>query len=105
MRRGDAGLEADQLGDACHSYLGAAEYYWLALRETELASAERCRIEDAHVSAFRAAVPLLPHRTTPFDLDVEGVAVRGYLFMPTAVAKAAPTIIWPVEGEATVAST
>jgi hypothetical protein len=101
MRRGDAALESDHLAAACHSYLVASQYYWLALSETGLRMAERRRLEDAHVGAFRTAVPSLPHATTPFVLDVDDVEVAGYLFMPIGRVNASVTVLWPAGSCAT----
>lgn len=104
MRRGDAALEADQLAPACADYLSATEFYWLALRGTHLPQAERRGLEDAHVGAFRAAIPLLPHVTTPFCFEVDGVAIAGYLFAPPSALTTSPTVIWTVDPDTTVES-
>jgi hypothetical protein len=104
MRRGDAELEADNFTDACRSYLMASQYYWLALSETGLGMAERRRLEDAHVGAFRTALPSLPHPTTPFMLDIDDGEVAGYLFMPAGRASASLTVLWPVGGCTTAES-
>ena len=104
MRRGDAELDADNFTAACRNYLMASQYYWLALSGTTLGVAERRRLEDAHVGAFRTALPSLPHATTPFALDVDNVEVAGYLFMPAGRVNASVTVLWPVGGCATAES-
>ena len=104
MRRGDAELESDNFTDACRSYLMASRYYWLALFETTLRMTERRRLEDAHVGAFRTALPSLPHATTPFALDAGDLEVAGYLFMPAGRVNASVTVLWPVGGSATAES-
>lgn len=104
MRRGDAELESDHFVDACRSYLMASQYYWLALSDTGLGMAERRRLEDAHVGAFRTALPSLPHATTPFVLDLDDARVCGYLFMPAGRASASLTVLWPVASCATAES-
>jgi len=104
MRRGDAELESDHFADACRSYLMASQYYWLALSETGLGMAERRRLEDAHVGAFRTALPSLPHATTPFVLEADDAAIAGYLFMPAGRRRAALTVLWPVGSGATAES-
>lgn len=104
MHRGDAELEADNFTDACRSYLMASQYYWLALSGTTLGVAERRRLEDAHVGAFRTALPSLPHAATPFAFDIDDVEVAGYLFMPAGRVNASLTVLWPVGGCATAES-
>ena len=104
MRRGDAELESDNFTDACRSYLMASQYYWLALSGTTLGIAERRRLEDAHVGAFRTALPSLPHATTPFALDIDNAEVAGYLFMPAGQVNASVTVLWPVSSCATAES-
>jgi hypothetical protein len=104
MRRGDAELESDDFADACRSYLMASQYYWLALSGTALGMAERRRLEDAHVGAFRTALPSLPHATTAFALDVDDGEVAGYLFMPAGRVNASVTVLWPVGDCATAES-
>jgi hypothetical protein len=104
MRRGDTELELDNLTDACRSYLMASQYYWLALSGTTLCAAERRRLEDAHVGAFRTALPSLPHAATPFALHLDDLDVAGYLFMPADRASASVTVLWPVGGCATAES-
>ncbi len=104
MRRGDAELESDNFANACRSYLMASQYYWLALSGTTPSMAERRRLEDAHVGAFRTALPSLPHVTTPFALDVGDGEVTGYLFMPSGGVNIAVTVLWPVDGCATAES-
>jgi len=104
MHRGDAELESDNFSDACRSYLMASQYYWLALYGATLGMAERRRLEDAHVGAFRTALPSLPHVTTPFALHVDDLEVAGYLFMPADRADASVTVLWPVGGCATAES-
>lgn len=102
MRHADSELEADRFAEACRAYLTAAEHYWLALSASTRAIAERRRLHDAQVSAFRAAIPLLPHPTTPFALAIDGESVAGYLFLPTERRSGLPTVTWRVEPPVTV---
>lgn len=80
IKEGDEHLGDDRLVAARDCYLRAAEYYRLALGGTEQATAEHRSWSDGQVSAFRAAMPLLPHPATPFALGVGSVQVAGYLF-------------------------
>lgn len=104
MHRGDLELEDGHFDEACRSFLAATDYYWLALNGSCLREAERRAVKEAQISAFRSAVPLLPHLTTPFELVVEGVRVTGYLFLPAGSRGPCPAVIWPVEPDATVES-
>lgn len=101
IRRADAFLEADNLTDAGRGYLLASQCYWLALSSTTLGMPERRRLEDAHVGAFRAALPSLPHAATPFALHLGDLDAAGYLFMPADRVRPSVTVVWPVGGCAT----
>lgn len=91
---GDGHLGEDRLFDARDCYLRAAEYYRLALRGAEPGTAEHRSWNDAQVSAFRAALPLLPHPATPFAITVDSRSVVGYLFR-SAVAAHPVTVVCP----------
>jgi hypothetical protein len=104
VRSADRALEADGFGDACQGYLAAAEHYWLALSAETSSLPERRALEDAHESAFRSALPLLPSPTVAIALQVADVSVSGYLFMPAGGVSLSPAVIWPVDATATVAS-
>lgn len=104
LRRADADLERDHFAEAGRLYLVAAQRYWLALSEAPLDVSARRRLENAHVDAFRAALPSLPYATTPLALLVDEVAVSGYLFLPAGPASAVATVLWPVAAGATAES-
>lgn len=102
---GDLELGLDRLTEACRCYLQAADYFQLALRAARSDSAEHRAWSDAQISAFRAAMPLLPHPVTAFSLDVSGELFAGYLFRPDSSATTArPVVLYPVEGDAAVES-
>jgi hypothetical protein len=101
MRRADAELESDEFGAACRSYVTAAEYYWLALSDRTLQQSDRRALQDAQVSAFQAAVPMLAHPTTRFELRVRGLAVAGYLSLPAGSTTTVPVVLWRVQPPAT----
>ena len=103
LTRADGELEADRFNPAGHAYLTAAEYYWLALCEPTLTLGERRALEEAHVSAFRTAVPLLPYAGSPFTLEHDGAEVHGYLFLPAGTPSCA--VAWNVPAGGTVEST
>lgn len=104
MSRADGELEARQFSRACDSYLAATEFYWLALSRTSRRVPEHRLLADAHVSAFRTAVPLLCHPATPFDLTVGKSRATGYLFRPVGGTALCRPVVWPVQSEATAES-
>lgn len=104
MHRGDDELEAQRLNRACESYLVATDYYGLALSRSNHSVPEGRVLADAHMSAFRTAMPLLPHRAASFELEVEDTRVTGYLFQPTCGADPCRPVVWSVERGATAES-
>jgi hypothetical protein len=104
MSRGDGELEAQQFSRACDSYLAATDHYWLALSRANCHVPERRVLANAHVSAFRAALPLLSHPAAPFDLEVDQARVTGYVFRPRPGADLVRPAIWAVGRDATAES-
>lgn len=96
MSRGDGELEGRQFSRACDSYLAATDHYWLALSRANRHVPERRVLADAHVSAFRAALPLLSHPAAPFDLNIDQDRVTGYVFCPSPGADLFRPVIWAV---------
>ena len=104
VRRADCELDGGNFDLACRSYLTAAEHYWLALSAATTVPPEGHALRDAHVSAFRSALSLLPHPATVIELSVGAQTASGYLFMPAGGVSVRPAVIWPVEPTSTVES-
>ena len=85
LAEGDESLGRDQVISARRCYLRAAEYYRQAFffARDDLDRPELHAAYDAHVAAFRAAIPLLPYSVVPVEIDQDAVAVSGICCVPT----------------------
>jgi hypothetical protein len=81
---GDESLAAGHRVSARRCFLRVAEYH----RQAFFFSRDDLTRQDlqddyaAHVSAFRAAVPLLDHRVETMEVERDGVVANGYLLRP-----------------------
>jgi len=103
MAEGDESLGQDQNISARRCYLRAAEYYRQAFffARDDLERPELHTAYDAHVAAFRAAIPLLPYSVETVEIDQNGVAVSGYLLRPDSSDTPRPTVIAPAGYDST----
>jgi dipeptidyl aminopeptidase/acylaminoacyl peptidase len=99
----DHSLSIDDVVSARRAYLRASEYYRQAFffARTDLDDPSLHTAYSAHVNAFRAAMPLLPHPTTIVDIEHDGVVIHGYLFRPDDSGAPRPTIIAPAGYDST----
>ena len=98
-----ASHEAGDPVGARRAYLRASEYYRQAFffNRTDLDDPGLRSAYASHVSAFRAALPLLPWSAAAMDVEHDGVVVRGYLFRPDDSGTARPTVIAPAGYDST----
>ena len=103
LAEGDASMSSDSTVAARRCYLRATEYYRQAFffARDDLTRSDLLSDYHAHVSAFRAAVPLLPHEVTTMDLEHDGVAAAGYLLRPAGDSTARPTVLLPAGYDST----
>ena len=85
------------MSEARDCYLRSAEYYRLALTGTVPGTAEHRSWSDAQVSAFRAALPLLPHPGVPFAIVIDSTPVAGYLFRSAVEPSPGTVVCRPME--------
>lgn len=98
-----ASQEAGDPVGARRAYLRASEYYRQAFffARTDLDDPVLRSAYPSHVSAFRAALPLLPWSCTALDLEKDGIVVHGYLLRPDDSGAARPTVIAPAGYDST----
>ncbi len=87
---------------AC-AFLRATEYWRQAIFFIRH-DLDDARLQDGwkrHVAAFRAALPLLPNRTTIAELPFGGGTMTGYLMRPAGPPRPRPTILLPAGFDAT----
>ena len=103
---GDESVDHGSIVSARGCYLRAAEYYRQAFffARDDITRADLLDDYHAHVNAFRAAVPLLPHEVTTMDLERDGVAVTGYLLRPAGDPAPRPTVLLPAGYDSTAES-
>lgn len=94
-----AGHEASAAG----AWLRATEYWRQAIFFIRH-DLDDARLQDGwkrHVAAFRAALPLLPYRTTIAELPFGGGTMTGYLLRPAGPSRPRPTILLPAGFDST----
>lgn len=103
---GDTSLAAGRRVSARRCYLRAAEYFRQAFffARDDLTRTDLQDDYDAHVAAFRAAVPLMDHHCEPLALERDGVAVAGYLVRPAGADTPRPTVLAPAGYDSTAES-
>ncbi|GAA4938144.1 hypothetical protein EV188_101893 [Actinomycetospora succinea] len=100
---GDASLAAGHRVSARRCFLRAAEYFRQAFffNRTDIARQDLQDDYAAHVSAFRAAVPLLGHPVETMEIEQDGVVATGYLLRPDGEDTPRPTVIVPAGYDST----
>lgn len=103
---GDASLAAGHRVSARRCFLRAAEYYRQAFffNRTDITRQDLLDDHAAHVSAFRAAVPLLDHHVEAMEVERDGVVATGYLLRPAGPDVPRPTVIGPAGYDGTAES-
>jgi hypothetical protein len=106
LAEADASHEAGDVVSARRAYLRASEYYRQAFffARTDLDDPVLRSAYASHVSAFRAALPLLPWAVTVMDFEQGGIPVHGYLFRPDGTDRPRPTVIAPAGYDSTAES-
>jgi hypothetical protein len=104
--RAASSAKAGDVVGARRARLRAAEYYRQAcfFLRTDLGDPELHRLQACHQSEFRAAMALMTHQTEVVSLDLDDVAIRGYLFTPDRTVNPRPTIIAPTGYDTTAES-
>jgi len=103
LAEGHASLREGNPVSARSCYLRATEYYRQAFFFTrdDLDNPDLHASYDAHVGAFRAALPLLPYSCVRMEIDSGDVTAAGYLLRPDDSTAERPTVIAPAGYDST----